>query len=154
MAKADDAERPARNLRAQEPPVIGLRPAGACRVAGAPAVFRQWSIAQITYSAIGGLMAVHVGETDLGPYRRAAAKPALRRTFRQCPTARVVTFLHEHLRDGVMSLAGSRRRGVMHVVLEEHEQIVAAIAAADVGAAREAARRHLANGIKRLKLDP
>jgi GntR family transcriptional regulator, transcriptional repressor for pyruvate dehydrogenase complex len=64
-----------------------------------------------------------------------------------------VAFLQEHLRDGVaLSHEGSRRRGVMHEVLEEHQRIVAAIEAADVDAAREAARRHLANGIERLKL--
>ncbi|RTL75834.1 MAG: FadR family transcriptional regulator [Bradyrhizobiaceae bacterium] len=63
-----------------------------------------------------------------------------------------VVFLHEHLRDGVtLSHEGSRRRGVMPAVLGEHEQIVAAIIAADVDAAREAARRHLLNGIARLK---
>lgn len=63
-----------------------------------------------------------------------------------------VTFLQEHLRDGVaVSHEGSRRRGVMGAVLEEHVRIVEAIAAADVNAARDAMRRHLANGIERLK---
>jgi DNA-binding FadR family transcriptional regulator len=64
-----------------------------------------------------------------------------------------IAFLQQHLRDGIaISHDGSRRRGMMEVVVDEHARILAAIAAGKVDMARDATREHLTNGIARLAL--
>lgn len=65
---------------------------------------------------------------------------------------RLLAFLEQYLREAMRVTKGNeaRREDFMHQVRDEHRAIVAAIAAHDVPAAREAAIGHLRNGEWRL----
>lgn len=65
---------------------------------------------------------------------------------------RFLTFLESHIRDQLIATRrNTAQAGRTADINDEHRLIVAAIAGADPVAAREAARRHLLNGIGRLE---